>query len=59
MDLTQREAAEALSISVRWYQRIENGEKLPSAMLLLKMIFLFNIDIGELKQELALLIPIT
>jgi len=58
MGLTQKEAAEILSISIRWYQRIESGEKFPSAMLLLKMIFLFNIDIGELKQELASLVPV-
>ena len=28
---TQEEVAEAVSISKRWYQKIESGEKLPGA----------------------------
>jgi len=54
LGLTQKEAAEALSISVRWYQRIESGERFPSSKLLLRMVFLFGINIEELRDEMKL-----
>jgi len=52
--LTQEEAAEAISITLRWYQRIESGERLPSTKVFLKIIFLFDLDISELKYEINL-----
>lgn len=42
--LTQEKAAEALDISVRWYQLIEYGKRLPSTTLALKIIVYFEID---------------
>lgn len=46
--LTQERAADALSISTRWFQEIENGRVLPSAELTLRLIAFFEIDGAEL-----------
>lgn len=46
--LTQERAANALSISTRWFQEIENGRVLPSAELTLRLIAFFAIDGAEL-----------
>ena len=51
MGLTQEQAAEALNISVRWYQNIENGKHLPGVELALKIIAFFGIDGKALRDE--------
>lgn len=50
MGITQAQAAEALKISTRWYQIIENGRCLPSAELTLKIIAFYGIN-GELLRD--------
>ena len=50
MGITQEKAAEALNISVRWYQQIEYGRVLPSAELTLKIIAFYGIN-GEVLRE--------
>ena len=50
MGITQEKAAEALRISVRWYQQIEYGRVLPSAELTLKIIAVYGIN-GECLRE--------
>ncbi len=42
--LTQEQLAEALGISVRWFQAIEKGEGKPSFDLLLRMLCLLDLD---------------
>lgn len=49
--LTQEEVAEAVSISVRWYQKLEQGLFLPSAKVMLRLIFLLDLDIEPLRAE--------
>lgn len=51
LGLTQEQAAEALSISVRWFQYIEAGERIPSPILLLNIIALLEIDGKNLQEE--------
>ena len=51
MGLTQEQAAEALGISVRWYQDVENGKHLPSADLTLRIIAFFGIDGKSLREN--------
>ena len=46
----EEEAAEKLSISLRWFQQIEEGHKLPSGALMLKIIIFFEIDGKNLKE---------
>ena len=52
--LTQSEVAEAVSISVRWYQKIESGRKMPSATLTLRLVAYLELDVQNLRQELGL-----
>lgn len=51
MGLTQEQAAEALDISTRWFQNIENGKHLPGGELTLKIIVFFSIDSSALSSE--------
>jgi len=50
--LTQVQVANALSISLRWYQRIEHGDNLPGAVILIKIMLLLDIDINCFKKYL-------
>lgn len=50
LGLTQEQVAEALSISVRWFQYIEAGERLPGPLLILNIIALLEIDGKNLRQ---------
>ncbi len=51
LGLTQEQAAEALSISVRWFQYIEAGERIPGPILILNIIALLEIDGKNLKKK--------
>ena len=44
---TQEEVAEAIGISVSWYQKIEKGEYLPSATVMLRLIILLEINTAQ------------
>ncbi len=59
LGLTQREVAEAASISVRWYQRIEKGERLPSAIVMLRIIIFLDINVKELREEVGIVVPVS
>lgn len=51
LNMTQEQVAEALSISVRWFQYIEAGERIPSGILTLRIIALLGIDGRNLREE--------
>lgn len=51
MGLTQEQAAEALGISVRWFQETENGKHMCSGELALKIMAFFGIDGKALRNE--------
>lgn len=51
LGMTQEQAAEALSISVRWFQYIEAGERIPSGILMLRIIALLGIDGRDLRGK--------
>ena len=55
---TQREVAEAISVTVRWYQRVEKGEKFPGSLALLRLILFLHIDVEELREEVGLVAPV-
>lgn len=50
LGLTQEQVAEALSISVRWFQYIEAGERIPGPLLILNIIALLGIDGNNLRK---------
>lgn len=55
---TQSEVAEASSISLRWYQRIEAGIKLPSLTVALRILLFLHIGIEEFREEVGLVVPV-
>lgn len=55
---TQSEVAEAISVSVRWYQKVESGRKLPGTVTALRILIFLKIDIGELREEVGLIDPV-
>ena len=55
---TQREVADAISVTVRWYQRVEKGEKLPGSMVLLRLILFLNLNVEDFREEVGLIDPI-
>lgn len=48
-NLTQETVAERLGISVRWYQMLESGRKLPGTILMLNLVAYLGIDGKELR----------
>lgn len=56
---TQSEVAEAISVSVRWYQKIESGSKLPGTLTALRIIVFLHLDVEEFREELGVIVPIT
>lgn len=56
LDLTQEQVAEAIDISVRWYQRIEKGERLPGSVILLRIILFLHIDVEQFREEVGLVV---
>lgn len=55
---TQKEVAEAISVTVRWYQRVEKGEKFPGSISLLRLILFLHINIEDLREEVGLVVPV-
>lgn len=53
--LTQAQVAEAVGISVRWYQRIESGARFPGSVLLIRLILLLHIDVELFREEVGLI----
>jgi len=47
---TQKEVAQAVSVSLRFYQRVEKGEKLPGAIVFLKLLLYLNIDVESFRE---------
>lgn len=56
---TQRQVADAVSVSVRWYQRIEKGERIPGTIVMLRLILLLDIDIEVFREEVDLYVPVS
>lgn len=55
---TQSEVAEAISVTVRWYQKLESGRKLPGALTALRLILFLGIDVEVFREEAELVIPV-
>ena len=55
---TQYEVAEAVSVSVRWYQKLESGERLPGSLTLIRLILFLNINVEDFREEAELIVPV-
>ena len=51
---SQSDVAEAISVSVRWYQNIESGKALPGGAVMLRLLILLDLDIYDFKDEAAI-----
>ena len=51
MKYTQETVAEAVKISVRWYQKIEKGARMPGTSVFLRLVKLFKIDVNNLLDD--------
>ena len=56
--LTQSQVAEAVSISVRWYQKIESGQRLPTFEVGMSIIIFLGIDPENFRDEVCLNVPV-
>ena len=56
--LTQAQVAEAVCISVRWYQKIEKGIALPNSEILLQLILFLQLDVEVFREEVGLRVPV-
>lgn len=52
---TQAQIAEAVDISIRWFQKIEKGELLPGTDTTIRLATTLDIDLNILKSEPPLL----
>lgn len=51
LDLTQEEAAEKLSVTPKWYQRVESGKSKPGFDLLCDLANYFDIDFAQFPDQ--------
>lgn len=52
LGLTQRQVAEDVSISVRYYQNIEHGDKLPGSAVMLRLMLRLHLE-AEMFRDAA------
>jgi len=55
---TQSEVAEAVSVSIRWYQKIESGRRFPGSVVLVRLVLFLHIDMEELRDVADLVVPV-
>ena len=55
---TQGEVVEAVSVSIRWYQKIESGRRFPGSVVLVRLVLFLNIDLEELRDVAGLVVPV-
>ena len=58
LGFTQQQVAEAVNISVRWYQRIEKGERFPNSIVFLRIVLFLDIDLRKVYNKLINSFPI-
>jgi len=55
---TQGEVAETISVSLRWYQKLESGRKLPGSVTLIRLILFLHLDVEDLREEAGIIVPV-
>jgi len=54
--ITQQEVAEAASISVRWYQKIESSVRMPGTRTAICLVLYLNLDLECVREEVGLVV---
>lgn len=55
LELTQQDVADKTGISVRWYQQLEKGAAMPSALTLMRLILILGIRVDVFREPLNLI----
>ena len=58
LGLTQEDVADAVSISVRWFQLIEKGVRLPSFIVAPRLIVLLDLDVTTFLKVVNIRVPV-
>ena len=56
---TQREVAEAVSVSVRWYQKVESGRGIPSGVTTIRIVLFLHLNLEDIREEAGLIEPVS
>ena len=56
--LTQQQTADAVFISLYEYQKIEKGDRLPGIETFLRLVYFFDLDIKDYKEEMIAHVPV-
>lgn len=56
---TQPFVANAVSITLREYQNIEGGKRLPNTETFLKLVYLFDLNIENYREEFEIHVPLS
>ena len=56
---TQREVAEAVSVSVRWYQKVESGRGIPSGVTTIRIVLFLHLNLEDIREEAGLIEPLS
>ena len=51
--LTQAAVAEKIGVSIREYQFIESGSRIPGAIIFLRLVYFFELDINAYREEIS------
>lgn len=51
---TQQDVADKVGISVRWYQQLEKGSHMPSALTMMRLILVLDISVEVFRKPLGL-----
>lgn len=58
-EFTQAHAAEILGISLREYQFIESGDRVPGAEIFLRLVYLFELNIDNYREDIFSHVPVS
>lgn len=55
---SQQYVADQVKVSLREYQNIESGKRLPHVETFLRLVYLFELDIAEYREEVISDVPV-
>lgn len=56
---SQQYVADQINVSLREYQNIESGKRLPHVESFLRLVYLFELDIAKYREEVMTNVPVS
>lgn len=56
---SQQYVADQINVSLREYQNIESGKRLPHVESFLRLVYLFELDIAKYREEVMANVPVS